>query len=240
MTTAKLRQCGDSIKVIFSKSISKKNDVGGERSISSIVVATVDINSDFGRIDILSENEVVDFRLWADKQLRLIRNAFAKNASRGIYGGRPVIRDSKSTFALYGSHMDYITGCRYGEFTGIVSGTYQTGHALEFPKNTGEIYAWLDRCKDAGRLEEILDPVIDWVNQKMESSYKKNGVSAYSESEEIELYMSLRRWYGCLKITFDLPGGKITNSERERDAIWSESYQQRVDEYMCGKYEKTT
>lgn len=55
-----------------------------ERSISSIVVATVDINSDFSRIDSLSENEVVDFRLWADKQLGLIRNAFAKNASRGF------------------------------------------------------------------------------------------------------------------------------------------------------------
>ena len=41
MTTAKLRQCGDSIKVIFSKSISKKNDVGGERSISSRADASV-------------------------------------------------------------------------------------------------------------------------------------------------------------------------------------------------------
>ena len=123
------------------------------------------------------------------------------------------------------------------QMTNMIS--YQ-GLVRTFPNNTGEIYAWLDRCKDAGRLEEILDPVIDWVNQKMKSSYEKNGVSAYSESEEIELYMSLRRWYGCLKITFDLPGGKITDSEREKDAIWSESYQQRVDEYMCGKYEKTT
>lgn len=49
-----------------------------------MVVATVDINSDFSRIDSLSENEVVDFRLWADKQQRLIRNAFAKMRVEGF------------------------------------------------------------------------------------------------------------------------------------------------------------
>lgn len=121
-----LRECSfGKTTVITNEVIDKQDKKHIIRKNNFNTIGQVNINSDFSQLSYLSAKEKIDFKNSINTQLFEITEAFARNAKKGIYGGRPVIKSNSNDDHKYGKYEGYISGRKVGEFIGVIADSYQ-------------------------------------------------------------------------------------------------------------------
>lgn len=111
--------------VITNEIIDKQDTKHIIRKNNFNTLGQADINSDFSKLNYLSAKEKIEFKNSINTQLSEITEAFARNAAKGIYGGRPVIKSNSNDDHKYGKCEGYISGRKVGEFIGVIADSYQ-------------------------------------------------------------------------------------------------------------------
>lgn len=123
-----------------------------------------DIDSDFSKIDFLKKEEQVKFKKHLDSQMLEIKQSFARNAEKGIFGGRPVIKSNSKDDNKYKNHAGYIPGRKVGEFIGVIADTYDLGYVdIKQEQDSKKPSMFADIMSHPEDLQIIMEPFFDEV-----------------------------------------------------------------------------
>ena len=144
--------------------IDKNDNEHVVRSNSYNTIGEVDISADFSKINYLSSDEVLKFKQSIDSQLIEIKDAFAKNAAKGIYGGRPVIKSNSNDDHKYCKFEGYISGRKVGQFIGVIADSYDLDHIDLVPsEEINKPSIFMDIMLHPEKLQIIMEPFFDEV-----------------------------------------------------------------------------
>lgn len=130
-----LKECSfGKTTVVTNEIIDKQDNKHIIRKNNFNTLGQADINSDFSQLNYLSAKEKIDFKNSINTQLSEITEAFARNATKGIYGGRPVIKSNSNDDHKYGKCEGYISGRKVGEFIGVIADSYPLSHIDVVPE----------------------------------------------------------------------------------------------------------
>jgi hypothetical protein len=162
-----LKECSfGKTTVVTSEILDKQDNKHLIRKNTFNTLGYADINSDFSKLSYLSAKEKVDFKNSINTQLSEIAQAFARNAAKGIYGGRPVIKSNSNDDRKYGKCEGYIAGRKVGEFIGVIADSYQLSHvaiAGELKQDTRSPFSGV--MEKPALLQSIIGPLFDEVLQ---------------------------------------------------------------------------
>ncbi|MFS1162837.1 hypothetical protein ACLKQF_09655 [Aeromonas salmonicida] len=199
--------------VMFNKTVSVKTELelkNGEKVNSfksqNVQLGTVDINSDFSKVDGLTKDEVMRFQLWAKKQIKDVTNAYKNNLRRGLVGGYPVIKRTLADDKKYCNDFGYISGRNIGEFLGVIADPIH----VEPVQNTGNgaqaITENLKSLRHDGRLSEMFEQVFF-------SLKEIHNNQPFTAEEKVEIFIAERQLF-----YLNTQGFAITQKELEARA----------------------
>ncbi|MBR9867124.1 MAG: hypothetical protein GYB18_08485 [Oceanospirillales bacterium] len=90
-------------------------------------LGTIAVTEPVSSVEALSKAEAAEIQTWLNIQLNEIHKAYARNAAKGVYGGKPVIKRSRQDDFDYRGHPDYIPGRKTGEFIGVIDSAKELG-----------------------------------------------------------------------------------------------------------------
>lgn len=126
----------------------------------------VDINENFSDLGYLTQKECSQFKHSISSQLSEITQAFARNAAKGIYGGRPVIKSNSNDDHKYSKCEGYISGRKVGEFIGVIADSYQLSSVTiesELKQESASIFSGCMEKPESLRL--LIEPLFNEVLQ---------------------------------------------------------------------------
>lgn len=155
----------------FGKTTSRSEEIIDQHGKKHIVrtntyntIDEVDINSDFSNLDYLSDDEKIIFKKSIQSQLNEIATAFSRNAAKGIYGGRPVIKSNSNDDHKYASYEGYISGRKVGEFIGVIADAYDLKDIDVKPEiNSTQPSIFAGIMNHPEKIQTIMGPLFDEV-----------------------------------------------------------------------------
>ena len=201
-----LKKCSFGKTISLSQEIVDKNDKKHIiRTNSYNNLGEVDINCDFSNINYLTQEEKVKFKQSIELQLIEISEAFARNASKGVYGGRPVIKSNSKDDIKYKHHDGYIAGRKVGEFIGVIADSYQLAKITvtnELKQDQKSLFS--DVIDNPEMLQFLMEPLFKEV---MQYAATKEGVphDALSTEQVVELFTVSQKIHYMLHKGFNWP-----------------------------------
>lgn len=190
------------IKCTFGKTTSRSEEIIDQHGKKHIIrsntyntIGEVDINSDFSSLDYLSDDEKIIFKKSIQSQLAEIATAFSRNAAKGIYGGRPVIKSNSNDDHKYASYEGYIPSRKVGEFIGVIADSYDLEHVnIKLEEDSKQPSIFVDIMNNPENLQSIMIPFFDEVMAYAvrQTSAPKDALSKQQCKEILKLSQQLR------------------------------------------------
>lgn len=229
----------------FGKTTSRSEEIIDQHGKKHIIrsntyntIGEVDINSDFSNLDYLSDDEKIIFKKSIQSQLAEIATAFSRNAAKGIYGGRPVIKSNSNDDHKYTSYVGYISGRKVGEFIGVITDAYDLKNiAIESEENSTQPSIFTGIMDQPERIHTIMEPFFDEV---MAYAVTKNSVpkDALSEQQCKEILKLSQQLRELILKGFSWPLNGFSDDLKIEMDDWVREFRSKKNGVIWGKTKK--
>lgn len=213
--------------VTFNKTVSVKMELelsNGEKTnvfrSKNVSLGTVDINSDFSKVNGLTSEEAIKFQLWAKKQIKDVANAYKSNLRRGLVGGYPVIKRTLADDEKHRNDFGYISGRNIGEFLGVIADPIPGEPVQDSGDASQAISSNLKSLRRDRRLSEMFEQVF-FALKNMHYN------QPFTIEEKVEIFIAERQLFYLNTLGFDVKQRELEELTGERARLIYNSNRKR-------------